>query len=150
MAFSASDAVTAFTAIEADVALAADVANDELIAFKTYDAVAAYDDDNIYDELTAFKLYDAVIAYDAVPNNEPVMPVVTFNEPVIVTLPLIFIFLSENISNIARLPVLTENIEPETVSSIVNILPNVPSTVNKLDPLPCIDVEPVTPRDPVI
>ena len=125
----AYDALAAFRTYEAVVAVAADVANDELIAFKTYEDVVAYDDD---------------------PNNEPVIPAVTFNEPVIVTLPLIFIFLSENISNIAKLPVLTENIEPETVSSIVNILPNVPSIVNRLDPLPCIDVEPVTPKDPVI
>ena len=60
----------------------------------------------------------------------------TFNEPVIVTLPLIFIFLSENTSSIAKLPVTTENNDPETESSTVNILPNVPSIVNNPDPLP--------------
>ena len=75
---------------------------------------------------------------------------VTFSDPVIFTLPLIFTLLSENTSNMAKLPVLTENNEPEIESSIVNILPNIPSTVNNPDPLPCIDVDPVTTRDPVI
>jgi len=32
--------------------------------------------------LPPFKAKDAVIAYDEVPNNQPVIPFVTFNDPV--------------------------------------------------------------------
>ena len=75
--------LSALDAVDAKEALVDVVANDALTAFKTYDAVVAND------ALTAFATNDAVVAFDAqlaVPNRDPVIPLVTFREPVITEL----------------------------------------------------------------
>jgi hypothetical protein len=50
----------------------------------TKDAVVAKD---ALIDVVANELLNALVAKDAVPNNEPVIPAVTFNEPVIVAPP---------------------------------------------------------------
>ena len=69
-----------------------------LPAFKAYDAVKAYDALTAVDILPLkYEADSANVANDAVPNNDPVIPLVTFNDPLIVaSLRLISPFLAIN------------------------------------------------------
>jgi hypothetical protein len=133
-------------------------ANDADTAFRTYDAVCAVptkdavcanEDVVANDEDTACKTYDAVcavvtndavvalFAQDAVPNNDPVIPPLTFNDPVIVVVK------SELTCSIGVEPVHTVNNEPETTSSTVNNTPVEPLTATTFEPDLYVLSEPV-------
>lgn len=77
LAFNALDAVTAFAAIEAEVALAVLVANDALAAF------AALKEK---DEVAPNEAVVALLAHDEVPNKDPVNPWVAVTDPVTIEL----------------------------------------------------------------
>jgi len=133
-------------------------ANDADTAFRTYDAVCAVptkdavcanEDVVANDEDTACKTYDAVcavvmndavaacVAYDAVPNNDPVIPPLTLNDPVIVVVN------PELTCSIGVEPVHTVNSEPETTSSTENNTPVDPLIATTFEPDLYVLSEPV-------
>jgi hypothetical protein len=95
------------------------VANDEDTACKTYDAVCA---------VVTNDAVVALFAHDAVPNNDPVIPPLTLNDPVIVVVN------PELTWNIGVDPVHTVNNEPETTSSTENNTPVDPLTATTFEP----------------
>ena len=92
----------------------------------------------------------ALLAQDAVPNNDPVIPWFTVNEPVIVCEPFNVSVRSDCKSNNVAEPELTWNNEPDNVSFTVNNGPVDPLIDNTVEPELYIDTLPVTPNDPVI
>jgi hypothetical protein len=73
-------------------------AYEALKAFVAYEAVTAYEELNAlfplvniepvtYEAVTAYEALIVVVAYEEVPNNDPVIPPDTFNDPVICELP---------------------------------------------------------------
>jgi hypothetical protein len=79
----------------------------------------------------------ALFAQDAVPNNDPVMPPLTLNEPVTVVVN------PELTWNIGVDPVHTVNNEPETTSSTENNTPVDPLTATTFEPDLYVLSEPV-------
>ena len=80
---------------------------------------------------------DALFAHDAVPNNDPVIPLLTVNEPVIVVVN------PELTCIIGVEPVHTVNREPETTSSTENNTPVDPLIATTFEPDLYVLSEPV-------
>jgi hypothetical protein len=133
-AVAANDADTAFRTYEAVCAVPT---KDAVCAKTTYDAVCAVVTN---DAVCASVTNDAVVAlfaHDAVPNNDPVIPPLTLNDPVIVVVN------PELTCSIGVDPVHTVNSEPETTSSTENNTPVDPLIVTTFEPDLYVLSEPV-------
>jgi hypothetical protein len=111
-------------------ALSASKACDALVAIRAYEALVA---------TKAYEDVVALLAHDAVPNSEPVIPLVTFKSPVNIVEPLEYIDpVNINVSTFAdsTVPVTPYKfVEPVTVNDpLINVDPLIVALVFTLNP----------------
>jgi hypothetical protein len=116
-------------------------ANEDDTACNTYEAVCA---------VVTNDAVDALFAHDAVPNNEPVIPFCTVNDPVITCEPLIVSTRDDCRSTSKAEPEYMLHRDPDNESFTVNSVPNEPLNVNTVEPELYALMDPVTPNEPVI